>query len=146
MKKHPFVLMADDDGDDREIFKEVVHRIDETIHVETVEDGSQLLEKLSHLLLLPDYIFLDLNMPCRTGHECLEDIRSNEQLDLTPVIIYSTSTWKEDIETTYRKGANLYIRKPNAIHMIEALLRRVFAIDWTLYFPRPLKELYYMEY
>jgi len=145
MKENPFVLMADDDSDDREIFKEVVHKINNLILIETVEDGTQLLEKLSHILMLPDYIFLDLNMPCKTGHECLEDIRSQEELNNVPIIIYSTSTWKEDINNTYKKGANLYIKKPHAIELIETVLRKVFALDWKLYFPRPARHLYFIE-
>jgi CheY-like chemotaxis protein len=145
MNEHPYVILADDDEDDRSIFREVLHRINSMIHLETVEDGAQLLEKLSQIIFIPDYIFIDLNMPCKNGHQCLEEIRKDEKLDHTPVIIYSTSSWEGDIESTYEKGANLYIMKPHALSRIEFLLRKVLSLNWTDYFPRPQRQLFVLE-
>jgi CheY-like chemotaxis protein len=145
MIKQPYVLLADDDEDDRHLFREVILKINDLICFECVEDGSQLLEKLSHFLLLPDYIFLDLNMPCKTGHECLLDIRGQHDLKNIPVIIYSTSSRPEDINSTYSNGANLYIKKPNGLQRMEELLRKVFTLDWKNYFPKPPKNLFFLE-
>jgi CheY-like chemotaxis protein len=145
MREQPFVLLADDDEDDRSLFEEVVLEINQFIRIETVEDGSQLLEKLSHLLLLPDYIFLDLNMPGKTGHQCLEEIRRRTNLENTPVIIYSTSSRPEDIDSTYNQGANLYIKKPNGLRRMEEILRKVFSLHWKTYFPKPPKNLFFVE-
>lgn len=145
MTNPPFVLLADDDEDDRSIFTEILFKINKLINVETVEDGAQLLEKLSQLIILPDLIFLDLNMPCVTGHECLLDIRKQKILNDVPVIIFSTSNRDEDINSTYIKGANLYLKKPNAFHRLETLLRNVLALDWSKYFPRPERHLYFIE-
>ncbi|MEP7263123.1 MAG: response regulator [Bacteroidota bacterium] len=145
MTNPPFVLLADDDEDDRSIFTEILFKINKLINVETVEDGAQLLEKLSQLIIFPDLLFLDLNMPCLTGHECLTDIRKQKTLDQLPVIIFSTSGRTEDINSTYSKGANLYLKKPNAFHRMEILLRKVLALDWRNYFPSPPKNLYYIE-
>jgi CheY-like chemotaxis protein len=43
---------------------------------------------------LPDILFLDLNMPRKTGYECLSEIKLNIKLQRLPVIIYSTQDCK----------------------------------------------------
>ncbi|HEY0045568.1 MAG TPA: response regulator, partial [Flavobacterium sp.] len=55
------ILLADDDPDDRDLFTEAVteHNAD----VNTVWNGAQLMKVLDSNESLPDFIFLDLNMP-----------------------------------------------------------------------------------
>ncbi|HKR04611.1 MAG TPA: hypothetical protein VJY62_08230 [Bacteroidia bacterium] len=45
-------------------------------------------------------------MPCKGGIECLKEIRNINKLDKVPVIIFSTSSFKIDIEETFNKGMN----------------------------------------
>jgi CheY-like chemotaxis protein len=146
MKKPYYVVLADDDQDDRELFIEALCNIDPEIRTETVNDGAQLLDLLKEPLMTPDIIFLDLNMPCRNGHECLEELRSFERYKRTPVVIYSTSSRPEDVEKTYRLGANLYIKKPNGYLQIENVLRKVLELDWNDYLPVPPIEHYIINY
>lgn len=125
------ILLADDDEDDRMIFTEIVAQLDEPIHLRTVADGQQLLRLLSDkTFLLPDVIFLDLNMPNKNGKECLREIKTNPSLHHLPVIIYSTSAAEKDIRDTFRQGASLYIQKPSNIRGLKKTLSQVLSIDW----------------
>ncbi len=60
----------------------------------------------------PNLIFLDLNLPKKSGQEVLEEIKEHERLRCIPVVMFSTSTAKHDIEHSYKKYANCYITKP----------------------------------
>jgi CheY-like chemotaxis protein len=78
----------------------------------------------------PDIIFLDINLPRLNGHEILKFIRSNENLLAVPVIIFTTSSWPDDLYIAYQNGANCYITKPTgAFEFIHALTK---SLDfWT---------------
>jgi CheY-like chemotaxis protein len=87
-----FIVLTDNDLDDRELFSEVVQEIHSNISLQVFEEGQQLIDMLSEPgMRLPDIIFLDLNMHKKGGRECLSEIRQREQLKQVPVVIYSTS-------------------------------------------------------
>lgn len=136
------IVLADDDADDREFFRQAV--VDSGISAEliAVVDGRQLLDLLlvGENALLPDVIFLDLNMPGLDGRSCLGEIRRQEKLMGTPVIILSTSSWWKDIDEMYIGGANMYISKvvfyPNGVEWI----RKLFPPDWRETLMNPTRE------
>lgn len=110
------VLIVDDDADDRELFCEAVQEIDETIQCITASNGEAALKLLDNEKKdrpLPDYIFLDLNMPRLNGKQCLALIKSSPELQHIPIIIYTTSKLKEDVTETKRLGASYFITKPS---------------------------------
>lgn len=123
------VVLADDDEDDRELFAEAVSN-PETI-VTTATNGKELMEMLEEMAELPDCIFLDLNMPEKTGKECLSEIRQNQKFDSVPIIIYSTSSSRRDIDETFALGANLYVVKPGSFKELCYVLNRVLDINWS---------------
>jgi CheY-like chemotaxis protein len=129
------LILADDDADDRELFAEAINESGCKVEMEFAEDGNQLLEILQMASTLPDLIFLDLNMPNKSGKECLDDIRKNERLRHIPVAIYSTSSSMKDIDDTYIRGANVYIRKPSAFNELLIITRKIMTLDWDLYRP-----------
>ena len=125
------ILLADDDSDDRNLFKEAVAEITSSVKVKTVEDGTQLMEVLSgNTNPPPDMIFLDINMPGKTGKACLTEIRSDNRYKDIPVIIFSTSSFRHDIEETYRNGASMYIPKSVFFEDEVSVLKRLLAMDW----------------
>jgi CheY-like chemotaxis protein len=115
-------LLIDDDADDREIFSMALSEADPGIECVMAGSGFDALEKLKPAAFVPDFIFLDLNMPGMTGRECLKEIRRMERLDNTPVIVYSTSSVSRDVQETRKMGANDYISKPTSISELTALL------------------------
>ena len=126
-----YVLLADDDEDDRLIFKEALEDIKIKTIVTTVNDGIELMEYLTQDgVLLPDVVFLDLNMPRKNGMQCLEEIRNSPALKHLTIAIYSTSGAERDIEETFVMGANVYIKKPNDFSTLKKVVEEAMRINW----------------
>jgi CheY-like chemotaxis protein len=132
MKTQPIpILLADDDEDDclffRDAFKEI--KINTEVHI--VNDGVELLNHLSQPhIVLPHVLFLDLNMPRKNGLECLKEIKSITRFKDIVIAIYSTSASEEDIEETFVKGANVYIKKPSDFQTLKKVLSEVVTLNW----------------
>ena len=141
------VLLADDDDEDRYFFQEAINNISKKLDLDFVEDGVELMKKLkSEIKNRPDVIFLDLNMPFKNGHECLKEIKADPKLKKIPVVIYSTSTGRDQIDLTYKEGANLYITKPDSITKLEKIVNEVFSLECEEYKPQPKKEKFVYKY
>ena len=118
-EKTTIVLLIDDDADDREMFCEALHEVDNSARCITVQDGAEALGILhTHDGMLPDFIFLDLNMPRLNGQQCLSEIKKTSNLLHIPVIIYTTSKQQQDIDETKSLGAAYFITKPNTFEGI----------------------------
>ena len=125
------ILLADDDEDDRLFFNDAFEEIKVQTKVEFVHDGIQLMEYLNQPeVQLPDVLFLDLNMPKKTGKECLIEIKKTPHLKDIIIAIYSTSSSDEDIEDTFVHGANIYIKKPSDFKTLKKLLNEVVTLNW----------------
>ena len=124
------IWITDDDPDDLSFFQEAIKEIYPSAHLATISSGEELLDKLS-TLPAPDLLFLDISMPCKTGHDCVKEIRSQNQFRSLPIVIYSSSPNPLDITYSYGLGANLYLRKPLKYQDIVLLLRKVLQLDWS---------------
>jgi CheY-like chemotaxis protein len=119
------ILLADDDESDRLLFQEAFEELEIKTTVRTVNNGIQLMDYLSVKdAILPDLIFLDLNMPRKNGLECLKEIRSNKKFKAVPIAIYSTSASEKDISETFLHGANVYIKKPSNFGSLKQVLNK----------------------
>ncbi|MGF1635505.1 MAG: response regulator [Cyclobacteriaceae bacterium] len=126
-----YILLADDDESDRLLFKEAFAEIKIQTVVNTVNDGTELMEWLNlNNNRSPDLLFLDLNMPCKNGVECLLEIKSDKRLKDIFIAIYSTSNNEKDIEETFCNGANVYITKPSRFEMLKQVLERVVLVTY----------------
>lgn len=132
MQKEPiYVLLADDDVDDRLFFKEAFEEIKIRTEVQIVKDGMELMKELTRPdARLPHILFLDLNMPRKTGMECLQEIKADSRFNDIAIAIYSTSASEQDIEQTFVNGANVYIKKPNDFGTLKKILTEVITINW----------------
>lgn len=126
------IYLAEDDDDDRILFLEALGELHSEILVKVSEDGQQLLDNLHKTILeRPEIIFLDINMPCRNGFECLKEIRSGERFSDAKIIMFSTSSSMLHIELSYKLGADYYAVKPGSFQELKELLRDILAIDWN---------------
>ena len=117
------LLLADDDSDDCLFFKEALEELPVDASLSTVNDGVQLMDFLSsNSGDLPDALFLDLNMPRKSGLECLTEIKVTEKLKHLPIIIFSTSLDLDVVDSLYEKGANYYIRKPGDFSALKKVI------------------------
>lgn len=130
-KDYTYIVLADDDEDDRMLFTDALAEMKISAKVDTFKNGAELM---NYLLLpeetIPEILFLDLNMPKKGGLECLEEIRKNKKFQNMAVAIYSTSSSEEHIEETFVKGANVYIKKPNNFEELKKVLSQVVTMNW----------------
>ncbi|PXY40430.1 response regulator [Flavobacterium cheongpyeongense] len=131
-KENIRILLTDDDQDDRDFFADAVEDLHLNVTVEFCKNGLELLNFLyDKNRIIPDIIFLDLNMPVMSGFETLEQIREDILFKEIPVIaIYSTSSSQESIKNTFGSGANAYIVKPTDINELKKLIKKVVEMDW----------------
>jgi len=117
------ILMADDDKDDFILLQEAAQKLGTPIEITYAPNWMEIWRQL--MKQAPDVIFLDLNMPVKDGFECLDSLRQERKYKKIPIIIYSTSTSKTDIDKAYSTGANYFIVKPNTMDEIARVLERV---------------------
>src|SRR6187551_3744695 len=95
------VYLADDDEDDCILFQEALAEVNDKIDLVISRDGEELMGTLEeNVSQPPSVLFLDLNMPRKSGLECLKEMRQNEKFRNIPVVIFSTSADADYIEKT----------------------------------------------
>jgi CheY-like chemotaxis protein len=125
------IALADDDEDDRMLFKMAIEELNVNTEISFFENGQGLMDYINLPdLPVPDLIFLDLNMPLKNGMQCLKEIRQNPALKDLAIAIYSTSSSEEDIEETFVNGANIYINKPSNFNTLCGVIEKVIHLKW----------------
>lgn len=125
------ITLADDDEDDRLFFIDAFEELKINTIVNTVNNGRELLNYINHPdTILPNIIFLDLNMPILNGIESLKEIKANDRFKEIVIAIYSTSSSDQDVEDTFILGANIYIKKPSNFDSLKKILAEIVTINW----------------
>ena len=125
------IILADDDEDDRLFFTDAFDELKITTNVKTFNDGVYLMDYLNNEeSIFPNVLFLDLNMPRKSGLECLKEIKQTDKFKDMAIAIYSTSASEEDIEKTFVMAANIYIKKPSDFKTLKKVLSEVVTINW----------------
>jgi len=126
------IILVDDDEDDRTFFAEALQDLDMATQLQEFKNGKDCLDYLAGTSEdFPELIFLDLNMPVMNGFDCLERIRKDSRFDEVMIAIYSTSSSEQDIESTFTKGANIYIKKPSRFIDLKNSLKQVIKMNWA---------------
>jgi CheY-like chemotaxis protein len=129
--KDIFILIAEDDADDRFLLQAAFEENGFTDRLHFVENGVEALDYLldicnsSESPALPRFMLLDLNMPKKDGREVLKELKQHPELKKIPVVIFSTTNNEQEMRRCYELGANSYITKPNSF---ESLLKTVAAL------------------
>jgi len=127
MSKAKNILFVDDDPDDIKIFGEAIKEVDPGIHFLSASGGIKALEILNGLKTLPDYIFLDVNMPRMNGIQFLEAIKKNKKFSGIPVVMYSTTKSAEHEKNARHLGAQYFFTKPVFFDDICNVIRSVLS-------------------
>ena len=123
------ILLADDDNDDRYFFSVALEEMVFDSKLRLIPDGVALMELLNdESNEVPDILFLDMNMPRKSGMECLKEIRLNRRLDTLCIAIYSTMDSEEQIDKVLSAGANIYFNKPHEMDKIKEMIKQVIRI------------------
>ncbi len=123
------VLYADDDLDDISLIREAFHEYSHVIDLLTFSDGIQLLnflEQLTPLQPAPCLVILDINMPRLNGKEILEKIRSKNELQEVPVVLFSTSTLPAEARFARTLNAG-FVSKPLIASQIHQIVDELLA-------------------
>ncbi|WP_296620002.1 response regulator [Marivirga sp.] len=140
------LLLADDDMDDCFLFKEALKGLPISAKLTTVNDGAQLMQLLSAKeSLLPDALFLDLNMPRKTGFECLSEIKAIDKLMNLPVIIFSTSFDIDVVNLLYEKGAYYYICKPGKFDKLKKVIFEAVTLSSQSKLTQPSRDKFILQ-
>jgi CheY-like chemotaxis protein len=106
------ILLIDDDADDRLLFCEAWQAVAPQINCDTAANGRLALNKLQNTGAgNPELIFLDINMPQMNGWQFLKTLKEDDTYKHIPVIMYSTSSFHEDIEKAHQLGALCFFVK-----------------------------------
>jgi len=124
-----FILIGEDDIDDKEILEEIFASIDPTIQLRFVNTGGKLLNYLqvAEQEEFPCLIILDYNMPDLNGAEILAGLQENERLEDIPKMIWSTSDAPAYKNRCLELGASDYLVKPSTIQELEQMLRHMLS-------------------
>lgn len=120
-----FVLFVDDDTEEYELFCEALGKTHPNIKCLYARDGEKALLLLNELVVLPAYIFLDINMPVMGGREMLTKIKASVRFKDIPVIIYSTTSNEHEIITFKKSGAIHFLVKPSSFFALMSALQEL---------------------
>ena len=110
-----FILLGEDDEDDRDMLKEAFVALDQSLVVLFVNNGKEILSALDKLPAesMPCLIVVDYNMPGMNGAEILKEINAHEKYKDIPKIVWSTSGADKYKQTCLQLGAADYVIKPS---------------------------------
>jgi CheY-like chemotaxis protein len=131
-EKEVVILLVEDNPGDVLLTKEALQdgKVINAIH--WAKDGDEALAFLTRQAPFndaphPDVIFLDLNLPRKSGHEVLSFVKSDQRLKRIPVVILTSSKAESDVLRSYEQYANCYITKPVDL---EKFMSVIHAIDY----------------
>ena len=133
------LLLADDDIDDCDFFKDAIEEISDVCELTILNNGVELMKFLKDNPP-PSVIFMDLNMPKKSGMECVAEIKASETLSHIPIIIYSTSLDHSVVHSLYELGAEHYIQKPAEFASIKRVVKKVVSLYGTSTLPPRSRE------
>ncbi len=124
------LFLAEDDVEDMEFFIDIIFEISPDIQISVAKNGMELMGLLKSEKQLPEFIFLDLNMPLKNGIECLQEIKESVKWKEIITVILSTSCNPEQKRELYKMGADLSLQKPNSFSLFKDTLSKCLLMDW----------------
>jgi two-component system, chemotaxis family, response regulator Rcp1 len=111
------ILLVEDSPSDAKLTAKTFKKAKILNNLHIVEDGVEAISFLRQEGIYadkprPDIILLDLNLPRKDGREVLEEIKSDPNLSIIPVVVLTTSEDEKDILKSYQMHANCYLTKP----------------------------------
>jgi len=121
MKQIYCLLVAEDDENDVFFLKRALQQADVKNPLHVVHDGQEAIENLAGAgkfsdraqYPLPSLLILDLKMPRKTGMEVLAWLNASPGLRNLPVVVFTSSAHRRDVEQAYHLGANAFVVKPS---------------------------------
>lgn len=119
------VMFVDDDVEEYQLFCEALQEaFPSPVNCVFVNDGQKALDMLSRLVVLPDYIFLDVNMPRMDGVECLRKIKTHSRFKDIRVVMQSNVSSPVELDQIKKLGAQ-FIQKPKSFNELVSGIRSI---------------------
>lgn len=133
------LLLVEDNPSDEELTLRSLRKHNIANDIVVARDGVEAIEFLfcegAHAgrdpADLPDVVLLDLKLPRMSGLEVLQRIRADERTRTLPVVVLTSSSQDEDIISSYKLGANSYVRKPVRFADFSEAVRQL-GVYWML--------------
>ena len=145
MNSSASLLIAEDDENDVFFLQHAFAKANIPNPLHIVRDGQEAIDYLSGANAfsdrgkypLPYLILLDLKMPRKTGMDVLEWLSKQPELRCLPVIVFTSSAQRTDIERAYELGANGFVVKPSSTEK-RAELVKALALFWFEFNEAPI--------
>ncbi len=130
------ILLVEDSEDDVFMMQRAFRKANIPNPLQCVTNGEEAIDYLDGRgafadraqFPLPMVVFLDLNLPKKSGYEVLEYVRQHPVLKKLTIYILSASTRPTDVERTALLGANGYFIKPTRIEKLQELVETWFSL------------------
>lgn len=125
------VIVVDEDEGNLIFFKSIFKDLKVGVKVQCFTNGDNLMEYLnSEDALIPEMVFMKYEITEKSSMDCLEEIRMDFRFSNIVTAVYSHLLSEEDIENVFVKGANIFIKKPEAYEALKKILTEVITINW----------------
>jgi len=122
-------ILIDDDQDDLDTLQESINdHSSEIVCFQFKSAACALKSLLNGGTLLPDFIFIDFNMPLMNGEECARELRKNSDFDETTIIIMSTSMPVETATRLGGIGVNHTFQKPASFKAYQSVIAKIIPL------------------
>jgi len=116
MLKNYTIYYVDNDPEDLAVFGKACRNLGyDTVLFDAPEKMLYSLEQR-----LPSVLFVDLTLPQSSGYEITRELRLHKKFRSVPIVAYSDTSAKANIDRVMALGADLFIRKPMTYGEIQA--------------------------
>jgi DNA-binding response OmpR family regulator len=106
------ILLIEDDVDDIELLQEAFANNGIAFTMDVLKEGDKIAWYIENYSTVPSLIVMDLNLPKASGREIMKMVKDSATFKIVPLIVFSTSSAKDDILYSYSMGASKFITKP----------------------------------
>ena len=132
------ILLIEDDPRDVELTLTALEEYNLANEVVVARDGVEALDYLycrgnfaGRMGENPAVVLLDLKLPKVDGLEVLQQVKSDENLKMIPVVVLTSSHEEKDMVASYRLGVNAYVVKPVDFHEFVNAIKEL-GIFWAV--------------
>ncbi len=123
MDKNMRILVVDDFSTMRRIVRGILRQLGFENIVEA-ENGAEAFKTVQDGGI--DFVVSDWNMPVMNGLDLLKNIRAEESIKNTPLLMVTAEALKENVVMAISAGANNYVVKPFTPDVLEEKMTAIF--------------------
>lgn len=130
------IVLAEKDAEYQQIFQEALEEVSIPATLTIVNDGKELMDKLkSAQSLTYNLVVLDMNIPKKSGIQCLKEIRKDNKWNNTFSVVLTSDKNKNQVERAYLAGANLFVTKPDSYNDYIETVKKILTSEREMSLP-----------